>query len=271
VVLRRGPTDWVQMIAWDTESDTFTPGQWFHGRIYERRCDLSPNGAWFIYFARKIEARTLADPEYTYAWTAISRPPYFTALALWPKGDCWAGGGMFDTDRDVWLNHAPGGDVPHPRHRPWKRLRIHPNADVCGEDGPIWERRMRAGGWRVAQEGEFSWKGWKPRTLREEVWERRHPSLPVTLRLRCHGYDFSRPGGPYVESFEVDFADAGVRTLPEASWADFDQRGRLVFARQGRLFTAAFGRGLGAAREIVDLDPSRPESVAAPPWAHRWT
>jgi hypothetical protein len=35
VVLRRGPTDWVQLILWRTDTDTFEPGQWFHGRIYQ--------------------------------------------------------------------------------------------------------------------------------------------------------------------------------------------------------------------------------------------
>ena len=48
VILRRGPSKWVQMIHWDRASDAFTPGQWFHGRVYERRCDLSPDGRLFF-------------------------------------------------------------------------------------------------------------------------------------------------------------------------------------------------------------------------------
>ncbi len=99
VLFRRGPSKWVQIIRWDTAHDTFDFGQWFHGRIYERRSDLSPDGTKMIYFAQKINRRTMADWEYTYAWTAISKPPYLTALALWPKGDCWHGGGLFVTDR----------------------------------------------------------------------------------------------------------------------------------------------------------------------------
>src|SRR6185295_18250857 len=53
VIFRRGPSRWVQLIRWYTETDTFEPGQWFHGRIYEERCDLSPNGEHLIYFATK--------------------------------------------------------------------------------------------------------------------------------------------------------------------------------------------------------------------------
>src|SRR6267378_2894539 len=101
VIIRRGPTRWVHLSLWHTDTDRIEHGQWFHGRIYERRCDLSPDGLLFIYFAQKINGRI--DPAYTYAWTAVSKPPYFTALALWPKGDCWNGGGLFEKQKTVWL------------------------------------------------------------------------------------------------------------------------------------------------------------------------
>src|SRR5262249_25498999 len=51
------------------------------GRIYERRCDLTPAGDRLVYFAASFR-------QPLHSWTAISRPPYLTALALWPKGDC---------------------------------------------------------------------------------------------------------------------------------------------------------------------------------------
>lgn len=81
VIFRRGPSKQVQMLKWDIENDELIPGQWFKGRVYERRCDLSPNGQYLIYFAANYK------PPYG-TWTAISHPPFFTALALWPKGDC---------------------------------------------------------------------------------------------------------------------------------------------------------------------------------------
>src|SRR5580704_3852137 len=118
VIFRRGPSKWVQLIKWDTDTDSFELGQWFHGRIYERRCDLSPDGSLLVYFAQKISARTMKDEEYTYSWTAISKPPYLTALALWPKGDCWHGGGLFEGPHDLFLNHRPEAAVPPPKHLP---------------------------------------------------------------------------------------------------------------------------------------------------------
>lgn len=53
VVLRRGPAAWVQLSVWHTDTDRFEHGQWFGGRVYERRCDVSADGALFVYFAHK--------------------------------------------------------------------------------------------------------------------------------------------------------------------------------------------------------------------------
>ena len=51
VVIRRGPAKQVCTVGWDRSTDAFTLGQWFKGRIYERRSDLSPDGKHLIYFA----------------------------------------------------------------------------------------------------------------------------------------------------------------------------------------------------------------------------
>ena len=61
VVLRRGPSAWAQLARWERDGDRVTPGQWFHGRVYERRCDLSPDGRLFVYFAAKHGRRP--DPD----------------------------------------------------------------------------------------------------------------------------------------------------------------------------------------------------------------
>jgi hypothetical protein len=38
------------------------------------------------------------------AWTAVSRPPYFTALALWPASGAWlTGGGVFGSEHDIFI------------------------------------------------------------------------------------------------------------------------------------------------------------------------
>jgi len=253
VILRRGPSEWVRSILWHTDSDTFEPGQWFHGRIYERRCDLSPGGAYFIYFANKISGSTIRDPEYTCAWSAVSRPPYLTALALWPKGDCWHGGGLFDDDRTIWLNHWPGQATPHPRHVPPREIHVIPNPLARGEDSPIYHRRLKRDGW-VRQQ--------------DNLWMRKYG--PHRLTMEQGWWDFQAYGGPYVLQYAVESGQEMMPIEGHAPSADWDQQGRLVFARDGKLFAADIGHHRLDEREIADFNTHMPEQVGSPGWARRW-
>jgi hypothetical protein len=45
-------------------------------------------------------------------WTAISKPPYFTALALWPSVGTWTGGGVFRSEREIVLWEPAEGLAP---------------------------------------------------------------------------------------------------------------------------------------------------------------
>jgi hypothetical protein len=69
VVFRRGPTKLVRAILWDRSTDEFEPGQWFQGKIYADRSDLSPDGRHMIYFAMRGVAWSIRATEGT--WTAI--------------------------------------------------------------------------------------------------------------------------------------------------------------------------------------------------------
>jgi hypothetical protein len=112
VILRRGPTRWVEVIRWNTADDSFVHGQWFHGRIYEERCGLSPDGELFVYFAMKY-GRVDRSAGYKNTFTAVSRPPYLTALAMWPEGSTWGGGGRFTANRTLRLAYSAHG-TSHP-------------------------------------------------------------------------------------------------------------------------------------------------------------
>src|SRR5947209_12822707 len=78
VVIRRGPSRQVCTVGWDRQTDRFAVGQWLKGRIYERRCDLSPDGRFLLYFAMNGRWHSEAKG----AWTAISRAPYLKAIGL---------------------------------------------------------------------------------------------------------------------------------------------------------------------------------------------
>lgn len=110
VIFRRGPSTQTLLIHWNLTTKRFTPGQWFKGRIYERRTDLSPDGTRMVYFAAK-HRDTMPS------WIAVSRPPYLTAHVLWPGSGTWNRISLFETnDRlaiDAHVTPAEGFVIPH--------------------------------------------------------------------------------------------------------------------------------------------------------------
>jgi hypothetical protein len=295
VVFRRGPSRQVRLLRWWLAGDTIEPGQWLMGRIYERRCDLSPDGELLVYFAAKWET-----PAAT--WTAISRPPYLTALAFWPKGDAWGGGGHFLGERMLGLNH--GAVVPPIRGRgaaprkPW-----HPLPDDTpdpmpgglivtlvadwaghGEDSPIEDARLARDGWLLRSAGRRAPYGSRRQVfiefLEPEVYERPSPHAlanPIVLRrlLRAIG---ERNGRWNVEDFELCAADSTVvRALTGCNWADWQANGDLLFSIDGRLYRLPAAEAasptpdpLAGARLIADLTAMHFEAVAATPEALAW-
>jgi hypothetical protein len=274
-------------------------GQWFKGRIYEKRCDLSPDGTKLIYFAQKINRRTLNDPKYSYAWTAISRPPYLTALALWRKGDCWNGGGLFETNSRVWLNHAEGGGA-HPDKQP-RELEVLHKIDQRGEDDTVLDKRLSRDGWTLLQR----WQGGFHESLfaraQRELMEKGlsfDEMLAESLRLRLHELDTESrfitdspeirerpsPDGRFllrmrmtirgfaaVYDFAYQATGGEMTPIEGAEWADWDQRGRLAFVRAGKLFAAKPSSGLdGQGQELADFNAQEPVSLKSPEWARHW-
>src|SRR5438270_7076744 len=102
VVLRRGPSAWARLSLWHTDTDSIEHGQWLHGRVYERRSDLSPDGALFAAFIRSGVAGARPGQQED-SWIAVSRPPYFSALALWWVGSTWCSGGFFTDRGSLWV------------------------------------------------------------------------------------------------------------------------------------------------------------------------
>jgi len=256
----------VQIIQWDTSTDTFTPGQWFHGRIYERRCDLSPDGNLLVYFAMNLSTRNLHS-DYSYAWTAVSRPPFLTALALWPKGSCWGGGGLFESDCQLWLNHEGGMTAPHPNHMP-QGLTVTHGGGGGGEDEPIYSARLERDGWRQSQpiKVEYTRTNAGFVTHAPGIRRKQNPQgwQKLTMTSTLSRFEMN-------EDFSVRYAEGKDWPMDGAAWADWDQRGRLVFAREGRLFSlTAEDIGHGEPQELINLNDHKPEPIETPEWAKSW-
>jgi len=154
LILRRGPSKWYHLIRWRMDDDTFEPGAWFHGRIYEERCDLSPDGELALCFCHGGAYR----PGYTDSWTAVSRAPWLHALTLWPWGTTYGGGGRFVDNRRLILRANMPVET-HPDHPVqgieviYGRAEYHrSSAEVDGAD---WSGRDHAGCLIFAQHGKL--------------------------------------------------------------------------------------------------------------------
>ena len=266
VIFRRGPSDWVRLIKWHTDTDEIERGQWFHGRIYEKRCDLSPHGHLLVYFAAK---RFKIDPAYTGTWTAVSKPPYLTALGLWPKGDSWAGGGLFKHDKELFLNHRLDASKPHKDHLP-QNLKVEPNPDAYGEDSPIYDIRLLRDGWELRQELECHEVKKAYVTDKPEIYTKSHADKSLNLLMITSNN--SPDGITLVSEFSLELPEYGVQyPVSDATWADWDQRGRLVFVKEGILFAADVDEsGVFIPVQIEDFNDDEPEAIESPEWAKKW-
>jgi hypothetical protein len=261
VILRRGPSTWTQLILWHTDTDTFEYGQWFHGRLFGPDSALSPDGSLFLYLAAKWKLAGYADPVYTHVWTAISKPPYLTALALWPQGHepLRKGGGLFIDDTTIWLRQSDM--LPHPDHLPLG-LTIIPSADP--EHVPAEVARVVQGSWQMRDEGRLEWNEREWVAVAPQIWEKPQPHASYGLIESLH----DRWGK--VRRYSLLDRERDVLVPLDAAWADWDQQGRLVFTRAGKVFAGTLQDGAIPETLLADLNPQQFREVIAPDWATHW-
>jgi hypothetical protein len=255
VVVRRGPTRHAALIGWDRNGDRFTPGQWLYGRIYERRCDLSPDGRHFIYFAMNGRWSSAAKG----AWTAISRAPYLKAVSLFAKGDCWHGGGLFASRTDYWLNGGYGHEVLH-EVSGLRRVHEHPwHEGYGGECEGVYFIRLQRDGWAMQPRAADGTGG--------HVTRFEKPAHgPWVLRKLAHATLHRTPGkSVYHDTHALLNAKTGqTLDLPDWEWAEVDGK-RLLWAAGGCLHAGRLdAAGLRDAMVLHDFNGMRFEPVAAP-------
>lgn len=253
-VFRRGPSHWSHVGRWDLSTNTYEPGAWLGGRLFPRRCDLSPDGTWLCYFAHKPTARW----EHGDAYVAISKLPWLTALhafatcGTWTRGFHFTARGADDADREA-VVPIPYGLQPTraeqfatERRRGW----------VEAPDSPVrlptdaWDERRNARMQKVQPGGE-------PRLCVESV-----------------GHAFGEFQEQAIDGLAVRYSleSAGdIRILDDLQWADWTPDGRLIVAtRDGRLQVREPGRQSWTVSWEADLASLEPNPAPAPEWARHW-
>lgn len=263
VLIRRGPSSQTQLIKWNLKSDTFEEGQWLKARVYERRCDLSPQGTLLIYFAA-----TYKEP--LRSWTAVSKPPWFSAIALWLKGDGWNGGGLFMDSYSVRLNHFSTEAEPHPDFQNGcRKFRVVSFAKHRGEDDTVWHDSLKRHGWNFKQRGtwgdyeEAPGLAWQAKT--PEIWRKPHSKRKLQLEMSVEGIG-EHNGRWYVVNHRiVDNSQAEILNLGRQDWADWAHNGDLVYTKDGRLFRRKTTKGsLKTEIQIADFSENRFQNIKAP-------
>lgn len=253
VIIRRGPSKRTAVIGWDRGTDTFLVGQWLKGKLYHYRCDISPDGRHWIYFA-------MSDRDAS-TWTAVARAPYLRALDFYPKGDSWNGGGLFAGSRTYWLNDA--GPTPHSPQRQDSGLSVVSqwlgSENEQGESPGIYFRRLLRDGWRQLSEeavgrGGYLWVFSKRANTGWDLHKRFHAGIDRPLGKGC-----------YWEEHHLHNSKTGAGIdLPDWEWADVDGCG-ILWAANGKVYRGTAGEtGLGGVRELFDTNPLTFTELVAP-------
>ena len=261
----------VQLVVWNLLSDTFEMGQTCEDKIFVRRCDLSPDGTKLLYFAAQSIDHPY-DPSLSSTWSAVSRLPFFAPIALWPKGDRLAGGGLFHDDKHIWLNHRPHAAKLHESYSLPATVFINPNPYAAGEDYPIYANRLERDGWRYKQHGDFRQRagGWFAES--EEICVKSDASRRYEIEMTLYGIEKRTTGSIFKYRFLLRDTVSGQESNIDCDdWAEWDCCGRLVYSKGGKLYVG-FGHP-GARIEtdpIVEFVAQATSSLSAPPATLCW-
>lgn len=212
----------------------------------------------------------------------MSRPPFLTTVALWPKGDAWGGGGLFAKEREILLNHRPAEMKMAEGFQLPKSVVVKPLGDYSGwgEDSPICDQRLIRDGWKKIQDGKTKrhklgapmWITIDP----AEIWAKRRPQngKPYEIREKLTGIH-ERNGSWYVIEHVIVNTKSGEEfSLGRTDWADWCHSGDLLYAKEGRLWRLGFDRRslrpLEQAETLIDLRDRVFAHKEAPQGAKQW-
>lgn len=271
IVFRRGPTDWIQMSIWNLDNDTLEPGQWINKKVPMRNCDVSPSGKYLIYAVDNFENGK--------SRTVISKPPFWTALTVWEHGDMLfdKGGGLFADEKTVLLNVQSTQALEHypvPSHLNIKEFQTQKEYSLPkGQVNLLHECRLEINGWTEQKDPSFIQKETESlihsRSIVPKLWKKN-----ITNNVALYLITFYDPEQrKNVDLFYLGRKDEKIK-LDAITWADIDNRNRIIATREGKLYTskiAADGSVDYTNLEMVhDLNPLKPTRIPTPLTMKTW-
>jgi hypothetical protein len=261
ILVKRGPGRQSCTIGWDRRTDAFSLGQWIRKPLDHRTADLSPDGAYFVYY---VNDSSWARQNHVYR--AISRSPWLKAAAFWgaaPRSYGPGAGLFFAEDGRLRLRAKPCAPD-------WDQLGIEVVSDF--PDTMRWKSmvapeslhfvRLQRDGWvavtpwekcpKAEAAGEAHWQ--KKETPHRIIFERPLP-FGWALRQTCWcGLHHDRNRGIAWESFAIVSPSGEVDARRSWEWADYDSdRSRVVWTEDCALHAAAITpAGLDAPRLLLD-------------------
>lgn len=196
-----------------------------------------------------------------YSWTAISRTPYLKALSLWWHGTGWNGGGLFESEREFYLNRPPewiARTIPGVQDRRFKELPLtdylkkEQGWGTQGECMMVYDFRLERDGWHYLEDAKPGWfyektlpNGWILRkefpggyeSWHEIYWER-HCLLDVDGKVLMDGMGWR--------------------------WAEYDTyRKRIVYAENGAIYALELKLPLEP-KQLYDFNGMTYQRITAP-------
>jgi len=254
IAIRRGPSKRVCTVGWDRAKDTFNIGQWLKGRIYERRCDLSPDGKHFLYFAMNGKWKTRVKG----SWSALSIAPYLKAIGLWANGSGWNGGGLFTGKQSFWLNAFPFGHEEIRKPRGFEQVAFPFHQNYGSECPGVYYVRLQRDGWHLVRHDRIDGDD-------VSIFEKQ-AAVRWILEKTAHATTSHAIGkGCYFDTHRLKRMDGSiVLDLPEWEWADVDGQ-RLVWVTGGVLYAGQLGpEGLANTKMLFDFNTLTFAEIKAP-------
>lgn len=263
VVFRRGPSKWWHIMKWDLARPAIEHGAWFKGKLYPRRCAISPDGKLLCYFALRTNPVTNWS-----TYFAVSKLPWLRALCAWDTLGTYTSGCCSYSRTELGISGAAGtkpteGEFHGTVTDTLPDYSIF-NVEVSNGWEPTTSLRSRLSG--DYYELPESWRKSKSPELAIRDGRNRY-----TLRmLPC-----SRASGePSIEgrvvTYFLEANDGTIHHLDDVAWAEWDHQDRLLLATDdGRLQIVKPDRHLEPVWEY-ELGAQKPDPQPAPNWAQSW-